>query len=147
MILFVPLPLFFGINASCSDCRQRFATQRAATRRNLFALWWKQMVVHRDHHRNEHHRVVEEVNLHSKLRKQRLQETHGHGRAKPEVMCQRLPLQNRVLDVMPELNHEGDSPPFTLGPRKSLPQRPDADEHHDRVSVVQHFRTNEPRKE
>ena len=41
--------------------RERLATQSATTHRKLFALWGKQVVVHRNHHRNEHDRVVEKM--------------------------------------------------------------------------------------
>src|SRR5215213_2174582 len=52
-----------------------------------------------------------------------------------------------MLDVMPELDHERDRPPITRGPGKAFTQRPDADKHYDRITVVQHFRAHEPRKE
>src|SRR6185295_6243095 len=63
------------------------------------------------------------------------------------MMCQRLPLQDRMLDVMPELDHERDRPPLPRRSGKTLSQRPNPDEHHDRVTIMQHFRTHEPRKE
>src|ERR1043165_6158331 len=60
-------------------------------------------------------------------------------------MRQRLILQHRVLDVMPELDYERDGPPFTRRSGKTFAQRPDADEHHDRIAVVQHLGAHEPR--
>src|SRR5689334_25076794 len=45
---------------------------------------------------------------------------------------------------MPELDHEGDGPPFTRSSGEAFSQRPDSDQHHDRVTVVQHFRADEP---
>src|SRR5829696_9547377 len=52
-----------------------------------------------------------------------------------------------MLDVVPELNHERDSPPFARCSGKTFSQRPNPDEHHDRVTVVQHFGAHQPRKE
>src|SRR6185369_12711227 len=52
-----------------------------------------------------------------------------------------------MLDVMPELNYERDRPPLTRGPGEAFPQRPNTNEHNDRITVVQHFRADEPRKE
>src|SRR6185369_8735611 len=52
-----------------------------------------------------------------------------------------------MLDVMPELDHERDRPPLARGPSEAFPQRPNSDKHHDRITVVQHFRADEPRKE
>ncbi len=71
IILFVPLRVR-GINALSCYCRQRFSMQSTATRRDFFTLRRKQVVVHRDHHRDEHHRVVEKMYLDSELRKKRL---------------------------------------------------------------------------
>src|SRR3569832_1265200 len=67
-------------------CRNCFSMQSAATRCDFFALRRKQVVVHRNHHRNEHYRVVEKMYLHSKLRKRQLQKAGRDWRAKPIVM-------------------------------------------------------------
>src|SRR5215204_5417202 len=62
-------------------------------------------------------------------------------------MCEGLPLQHRVFDVMPELNDERDGPPLARGACKSFAKHPDADEHHDRVAVMQQLGAHQPRKE
>ena len=104
------------------------------------------MVVHADHHRNEHDRVVEKVYFDAKLWKQQLQKTDRHRRAEPVVMCKRLPLQNEVLEVMPELDHERDGPPLTRSSGEAFSQRPDPDQHHERVTVVQRLGAHKPRE-
>ena len=53
---------------------------RAGTSGAFFFLWSEHLVVHADHHRNEHYRVIEELYFDSKLRQQHLQETDGHRR-------------------------------------------------------------------
>src|SRR5678815_2912440 len=104
------------------------------------------MVVHANDHRHEHNRVVEEMYLDAKLGKQQLQKTNRHWRAEPRVMCESLILQNCVLDVMPKLDHERDGPPPTRGAGKTFSQRPDTNEHHDRVTVVHQLGAHEPRE-
>src|SRR5262245_43589897 len=51
-----------------------------------------------------------------------------------------------MLDVMPELNHERHSPPLPRCSGKTFSESPDSDQHHDRVSIMQHFRAYKPRK-
>src|SRR6185369_13235360 len=47
----------------------------------------------------------------------------------------------------PELDDERDRPPLARSSRKTFSQCPNADEHHDRVTIMQHFRAHEPRIE
>ena len=105
------------------------------------------MVVHTDHHRNEHDCVVEEVDLYARLRQQHLQETNRHWRAEPIVLCNSLPLQDRMLYVMPKLDDQSDCPPFKGGPGKAFPERPKTNQHHDGIPVMHDLGTNEPGKE
>lgn len=103
------------------------------------------MVVHGDHHRNEYDGVVEEMYFCAKLRQQQLQETDWDRRAKPVVMSEGLPLQDRVFDVMPELDRESNGPPFPRRTRKTLSQHPNSNQHHDRIAVMQNLRADKPR--
>src|SRR5689334_12603766 len=59
-------------------------------------------------------------------------------------MCERPPLQHCMLDVMPELDHQSDGPPFTRRSGESSPECPKTDQHHDRIAVVHDLGTHEP---
>ena len=78
----------------------------------LFPGRREQVVVHRDHHRNEDDRVVEEMQLDA--RHPQLQQAGRHRPAQQVLAENRLPLQQRVLDVMEELNPERQHPPETI---------------------------------
>src|SRR5690606_13030666 len=107
-------------------------------------LGWEQVVVHPNDHRNEYQRVVNQVQLDAGDEK--LSETHWH-----RAVCQvhthdRLPLQEAVLDVMPELDPEGDHPPGTGKSGKAFTKDKNADQHDQRIAVVQHLGFYEPGK-
>jgi hypothetical protein len=79
------------------------------------------MQVHGDDHRQEHHRVVEQVQLDAG--QDQLQDAGRHGLAGQEVAGLRLQQQQQVLDVVPELDAERDHPPGRLRPVKPLRSR------------------------
>ena len=70
----------------------------------------KHVVVHADNHRNENDRVIEEVKFYTGNIK--LDETHRNRRAPKVLADEDLSLQDRVFYVVPELDAEGDHPPF-----------------------------------
>src|ERR1700757_5408248 len=84
-----------------------------------FSLWRKHVVIHRDHHRNKHDRVVEEMKLNP--RKHKLQHA-ARNRLAPEIMVknERLREQQQMLDVVPELDDQCHSPPLPAQPRESF---------------------------
>ena len=69
----------------------------------------EQVVVHRDHHRDEDDGVVEEVQLDA--RHPQLHDARRHRAAEEVVADDRLHLQQAVLDVVEELDPERDRPP------------------------------------
>jgi archaeosine synthase beta-subunit len=103
----------------------------------------EQVVVHSDHHRDEHDRIVEEMKLDT--RQPQLQHARGHWTAEQVVARGRLNDQQQVLDVMPELDAERHRPPppiFHAG--KPRTEDPQPNQHHQRVGVVQHFGLHQP---
>ena len=64
-----------------------------------------QVVVHPQQHGDEDDGVVEEVQLHA--RDPDLADAHGHGAAEEEVFRRGLVEQERVLEMVPELDAEG----------------------------------------
>src|ERR1700746_3406018 len=52
--------------------------------------------------------------------------------------------QQQMLNVMPELDHQSNGPPFPGGPGKSFSQNPDANQHDERIAIVQNFRVDQP---
>ena len=58
------------------------------------------MPVHRDHHRDEHDRVVDQVQL--QPGNHELGKTHGHRRAEKVLSDDHLSLKQRMLDVLHE---------------------------------------------
>src|SRR4051812_1433900 len=50
-----------------------------------------------------------------------------------------------MLNVVPELDAERDGPPLAPLADEALAQRPQTDQHHQRVAVVQRFRADQPR--
>src|SRR5882762_7786517 len=88
-------------------------TQRTGTMHALrFGCTGKEVIVHADDHRHEDDRVVREVQL--EPRNEKLNDGGRDRRAEQRVTSDNLPLQQRMLDVMPELDHERREPP---GPR------------------------------
>src|SRR3984885_1338312 len=77
--------------------------------------------------------------------KKQLQDTAGH-RLTPEVVVGgRLIDEQKMLDVMPELDHERHRPPGSSSSCKAFAQYPYPDEHHHGVAIVQRLRLDEPR--
>jgi len=113
----------------------------------FFRRGWKQVVVHADHHRDKYDRVVEKMYLGAELREEQLQKTDRDRRVEPVVVRKRLPLQNRVFDVVPELNNQRDRPPLTRGSGKAFAEYPNSNEHYEGITVVQDLSSDEPRKE
>ena len=74
------------------------------------------VVIHRDHHRDEDDRVVEEVQLDA--RHPQLQDARRHRPAEQVLAEQVLPLQQEVLDVMKELDRQRDGPPLPIAARR-----------------------------
>lgn len=67
----------------------------------LFTLRREHVEVHAQHHRDEDDRVVKQVQLDAG--NPQLHETYWHGRAKQVVSEDGLRLQQRMLDMVPEL--------------------------------------------
>ena len=95
------------------------------------------MVVHCHHHRHEHYCVVEKVKLNTG--NNQLQDAHGHRRPEQVVVQGSLPDQQGMFNVVPELNHERYRPPLLRCPGKPFTQNPNADQHDQRVAIVQGF--------
>ena len=108
----------------------------------VFTLRWKHVVIHADHHGDEYDGVVEEVEFHTW--KNQLQNAARH-RFAPEIVVKcGLPDQQEMLDVMPELDHEGCRPPLPRNPSESSAQYPKADEHDQGVAIMQSFGLDQP---
>jgi len=97
----------------------------------------KHVVVHTDHHRDEHDRVVKEVQFDP--REDQLQNAARYWFSPKIVVKRGLPDQQKMLNVMPELNPERDHPPRVRNSGKALPEHPKTDQHHQGVAVVQGF--------
>ncbi len=100
------------------------------------------VVVHGDHHRDEHQRVVDQVELDAG--DPELRDARRHRPVEQVVPDDDLPLQQRVLDVVPELNDQGHVPPGPRGAGEPGPQQPDAEQHHHGVGVVEHLGLDQP---
>src|SRR6476646_4637394 len=83
-----------------------------APRTNRFGRWWEHVVVHRNHHRDEHDGVVEQMELDA--RDPVLDEARRHRTAEKIVSGDRLNLQQQVLEVMEELNTQRNCPPAVI---------------------------------
>src|SRR5690606_31605587 len=83
------------------------------------------MVIDPDDHRDEDQRVVDEVELHA--RDEELRDADRDGRVEEVLPDQCLALQKRVLDVVPELDAEGDHPPGAGTAHETRAEHPDAD--------------------
>src|SRR5579863_7324495 len=109
----------------------------------LLARGREHVVIHADHHGDEHDRIIEKVQLNP--REDQLQDAAGH-RLAPEIVMKRgLPDQQKMFNVMPELNPKGNHPPGVRNSGKALAKHPQADQHHQGVAVVQSFGLNQPR--
>lgn len=110
--------------------------------RRRFTRWREHVIVHADHHRDEHDRVIEQVQFYT--RENQLQEAYGHRGMKPILVSERLILQYSVLNVMPELNHQRNCPPCAGCSCEPLAQHPNSDQHDQRVGVVENFSLKHP---
>src|ERR1700686_5328499 len=117
--------------------------QRTVARRLLLTYRRKHVVVHADHHWHKHDRVIEKVEFNT--RNYQLQNAYRDRLAPKIVMHCRLRDQQQVFKVMPELNNQRSSPPLAGSSGEAFSQHPDADQHHQRITVMQNFRLNEPR--
>ena len=100
----------------------------------------EQVVVHGDHHRDEHDGVVEEVQFDP--RHPQLHEARGDRPPEQVVTQERLRLQQAVLDVVEELDPERGHPPEVIRfAGEAFPQGPEAHQHDQRVAVVHASRT------
>jgi hypothetical protein len=75
----------------------------------LFSLGWEHVIVHSHDHRNENYGVVEEMQFNAG--DPELDDTDRDRRTEKIVSGDGLPLQQSMLDVVPELNAERDRPP------------------------------------
>src|SRR5689334_11675473 len=73
-----------------------------ALRTDGFSRWRKHVVVHRDHHRNEHDGVVEQMELDP--RHPVLDKARRHRTTKEVMSSDRLNLQQQMFEMMEELN-------------------------------------------
>ena len=76
--------------------------------RGCFRPGREHVVVHRDDHRNENDRVVEQVQLDA--RNPQLREAGRHGPSCQVIAGRLLEDEQQMLDMMKELNGEGDGP-------------------------------------
>src|SRR5205823_3986924 len=104
----------------------------------------EQVIVHGHHHRNEHHAVVEQMQL--EPREPQLHDARGHRGPEQRPAGDDLTLEQRVLDVMPELNHERREPPRAGPAHEARQQRPDAGQHDQGIPVMQHLGVYQPRE-
>src|SRR3984957_8031238 len=117
--------------------------QRAVARRLLLTYRRKHVVVHADHHRHKHDGIIEKVEFNA--RNYQLQNAHRNGLAPKIVMHGRLRDEQQVFKVMPELNNQRSGPPLARSSRKPFTQNPNANKHHQRITVMQSFRLDQPR--
>ncbi len=93
-----------SLNGSRVD--ETMLMQRAVARRLLFTDRRKHVVVHADHHRHKHNRVIEKVEFNAW--NYQLQNAYRDGLAPKIVMHGRLRDEQQVFKVMPELNNQRD---------------------------------------
>src|ERR1051326_7928309 len=101
-----------------------------------------QMIVHPHRHRDENDRIVDEVQLDP--RNPDLTDARRDRAAKEVMVRVRLIEQQRVLEMMPELDPEGDHPPAPGPSDESLSEHPKADEHDQGKDVVQSLGAHQP---
>src|ERR1700722_10100987 len=102
----------------------------------------KHVVVHRNHHGNEDDRIVKKMQFDA--RENHLENAEWNRFAPKIVMSRGLPDQQKMLNVMPELNPESDHPPGMGNSSKSFAQEPKAGQHDQRITVMKGFRLDEP---
>src|SRR5207249_2760035 len=102
----------------------------------------EQVIVHRHHHRDEHHAVVEQVQL--EPREPQLHDARGNRGPEQRPAGDDLALEQRVLDVMPELDHERREPPRARPAHEAGQQHPNPDQHDQGIPIVQHLGVHEP---
>src|SRR6185437_481947 len=113
-----------------------------AVRIPSFTLWREHVIVHADHHGNENDRVIEKMQFYTG--KEQLQHAARH-RFMPEVVVGRgLVNEQKVLNVMPELDYQRDRPPSERSSGKTLPKHPNPDQHDQSVAIMQGFCLNKP---
>src|SRR5207249_10293016 len=113
----------YGPSGGCGVKTQRAATARARG----FWRTREQMVVHADHHRHEDQRVVDEMQL--EPRNEQLNDARGLRGAEQRMAGDDLPLQQGVLDVMPELDDQSSNPPASRASDEARQKRPNARQH------------------
>src|SRR5262245_44094784 len=124
-------------------CHEAAVPRARALLGHLFIGGRKQVVVHRDHHRNEHDGVVEHVQLYA--RHPVLNETRWNRTTEKIVPGDRLRLQQRMFDMVKELDPERDRPPAPIElASKTGPKEPETDEHDQRIPVMQSLRRDQP---
>ena len=92
------------------------------------------MVIHSDNHGDENYSVVKQMQLDP--RNNQLQDAGRHRRAKQVMVKSRLANEQQMLDMVPELYDQRDSPPFTRDADKAPAQHPDAHQHDQRVTIM-----------
>lgn len=100
------------------------------------------MVVHPDHHGDEDDCIVEKVKLDA--RKIELQDAARYGLAEQVVMKDILPNQQKMFDVVPELDDQCDRPPGACSACKPFQKNPDSDQHYQGIAIVKYLRLNQP---
>ena len=99
---------------------------------------WKHVVVHRNDHRNEYERVVDEMQLDPW--NPDLTDARRHRAPEPVLMRLRLVKQDEVLEVVPELDPESGHPPLVRRTGESFAEHPERDDHHQSEAVEPRFK-------
>src|SRR4051812_13151923 len=117
---------------------RQLLTMPLATAMSLwFSLHWEHVIVHPNCHGDEHHTVIEKMEFHA--RENQLQNAGWHWRMEKVVMDGCLSNQQSMLNVMPKLNVQRDSPPLVRGSSESFAQHPNSDQHDQSIAVMQSF--------
>ena len=122
--------------------RQLIPMPLAGANRLGFTFQWEHVVVHANHHGNEDHRIIEEMEFHP--REHKLQNACRHRGVKKIVMDSRLSNQQGMFNVMPELDIQSNRPPLERSTCESFAQRPNPDQHDDRETIVKGFCLDQP---
>src|SRR5262245_52936114 len=91
----------------------------------------KHVVVHANHHWDEHDSVIEEMQFNPG--KHQLKNAYRHCRTKEVVMNCCLGNQQCVLKMMPELNDQCYGPPLHGEPGEPLAEHQNPDQHHQGI--------------
>src|SRR5205814_1793002 len=98
----------------------------------------------------EHERIIEEIDTGGAegARRRRRQPTRAEAdrdrRTEQIPTGDDLPLEQRVLDVMPELNDQRGHPPVARPAREAGQEEPYPRQHDHGVAIVQHFGVHQP---